>query len=99
VCYMPYLIHPPSLELDNSNYIWQRVQLTKLIITQFSLPSYYFIPLESKHSQTHSVYALPLMSENKFHAHTKYYTFVQSMTEIPDGYWTEISNEWKDAFN
>jgi hypothetical protein len=33
-CYMPYPSHPPWLE--HSNYIWQRVQVMKLLIMYFS---------------------------------------------------------------
>jgi hypothetical protein len=40
-CYMPCPSHPNWL--DHSNYIWQRVQVMKLLITQFSPTSYYFI--------------------------------------------------------
>jgi hypothetical protein len=32
-CYMPCPSHPPRL--DHSNYIWQIVQIIKLLITQF----------------------------------------------------------------
>jgi hypothetical protein len=53
-------------------YIWWRAQLTKLLITQFSPVSYYFIPLGSKHSPQHPVLKHPypqtvpiLMSETQ----------------------------------
>jgi hypothetical protein len=36
--------------LDHCNYIWWSVQVAKLLAMQFSLPSYYFIPLGSKPS-------------------------------------------------
>jgi hypothetical protein len=39
---MPYPSHPPRL--DHSNYIWQRVQVMKFLIMQFSPTAYYFIP-------------------------------------------------------
>jgi hypothetical protein len=35
--------HPPWLY--HSNYIWQRVQIMKLLVMQFSPATYYFIPL------------------------------------------------------
>lgn len=36
--------------LDHSNYFWQRVPVTKLLVTQFSPSLYYFISPESKQS-------------------------------------------------
>jgi hypothetical protein len=33
-CYMPRPSHPPRL--DHSNYTWRRVQITKLLVVQFS---------------------------------------------------------------
>jgi hypothetical protein len=41
-CYMPCPYH-------SSYYIWRRLQVTKLLVTQFSPASYYFIPLGSKY--------------------------------------------------
>jgi hypothetical protein len=35
-CYMPRQSHPPRL--DHSNYTWRRVQITKLLVMQFSYP-------------------------------------------------------------
>jgi hypothetical protein len=64
-CHVPWPSHP--LSLDTSN-IWQVMQITELIIVQFSWASYYFIPLRSTYSSQHPVlkhpqpmYALPLI--------------------------------------
>jgi hypothetical protein len=48
VCYM--LCSSSPSWLDHSNYTWRRVQVTKLLIIQFSPTSYYLIPLRSKYS-------------------------------------------------
>jgi hypothetical protein len=48
---MPCLSHPPWL--DNSNYTWPRVQVIKLITTQFYPPVYDFISLRSKYCPQH----------------------------------------------
>jgi hypothetical protein len=47
-CYMPRPSH--SLRLDYSNYTWRRVQITKLLVMQFSPFSCHLIPLRSKYS-------------------------------------------------
>jgi hypothetical protein len=39
--HMPRPSHPPCL--DDSNYIWRRVQDIEFLLTQFSPTSYYFI--------------------------------------------------------
>jgi hypothetical protein len=52
-CYMPYQSHPPSLH--HSNYIWRRVQVTRLLNWHFFPTSYYFIPFRSKYSPQHPV--------------------------------------------
>jgi hypothetical protein len=57
VSYMPCLSHPPSLDL--SNFTWWRVLVTWLLIMQFSLTSYYLIPLGSKYSPQHPVLKYP----------------------------------------
>jgi hypothetical protein len=44
--YMARPSHPPLL--DYSNYTWRRVQITKLLIMQFSPFSRHLIPLRSK---------------------------------------------------
>jgi hypothetical protein len=68
---MPRPLHPHCL--DHSNYTWRRVQVTKLLIMQFSPTSCHFIPLWSKYSPRHPVlkYVSPLRSETKFHIRTK----------------------------
>jgi hypothetical protein len=72
-CYMPCPSHRPRL--DHSNYTWGRVQISKLLIMQFSPPSHHFISLCSKYSPQRSVlkytsvYIPPLMSETKFPTH------------------------------
>jgi hypothetical protein len=54
---MPWPSHPPRL--DYSNHIWQRVQIMKLLLMQFS-PSYcHFIPLWSKYPPQHNVLKHP----------------------------------------
>jgi hypothetical protein len=84
---MTRLSHPPPL--DYSNYTWRRVQITKLLITQFSPLSLHLIPLRSlvlispsaSCSQTLWVYVPPLMSESKFHTiqnHRQNYSHVYS---------------------
>jgi hypothetical protein len=47
VCSIPCPSHPPWL--DNSNYIWWRVQFIKLLVMQLSPSSYYFIPRRFKY--------------------------------------------------
>jgi hypothetical protein len=76
-CYIPCLSHPPWLA--HSNHIWRRVQVMKLLIMQFSPASFYFICLLSKYFPQHRalkylVCVTPLMSETKFHTHTKLQT-------------------------
>jgi hypothetical protein len=67
---MPRPSHHPRL--DYSNYIWSRVQITKLLVMQFSPLSRHFIPLRSKYPpQTPSVYIRPIKSETKFRIHTE----------------------------
>jgi hypothetical protein len=69
---MPCLSNTP----DHSNYIWRRVQVMKLLIMQFSSTPYHLFPLQSKYSPQHPILkhsqsVFPLISETKFHAHTK----------------------------
>jgi hypothetical protein len=52
-CYMPCPSLPPLL--DHSTYTWRRVQVTKLLIMQFSPTSCHFISLRSKCSPQHTV--------------------------------------------
>jgi hypothetical protein len=65
-CYKPRPPHPPRL--DYSNNTWRRVQITKLLIMQFSPFSCHLISLRSKYPLQRLV---PLMSETKFHTHTE----------------------------
>jgi hypothetical protein len=55
-CYMPCPSHPPWL--DHFNYTWLRVQITKLLIMQFSPTSRHF-SLRSKYSPQHPVLKHP----------------------------------------
>jgi hypothetical protein len=49
--------HPPLL--DYSNYTWRRVQITKLLIIQFSPFTLHLIPLRSKYPPQHPVLKHP----------------------------------------
>jgi hypothetical protein len=66
---MPCPSHPPWN--DHSNYIWQRAQVMKLVIMQFSPVPHYLISLQSKYSQHPVLNTLSLgsISETKFHTH------------------------------
>jgi hypothetical protein len=59
-CYMSHQSHPPRL--DYSNYTWWEVQITKLLVMQFSPPSRYLIPLRSKCRPRHPVHKHPITS-------------------------------------
>jgi hypothetical protein len=83
-CYMPRPSHPSRL--DHSKYTWRRVQVTKLLIMQFSPVSYHFIPLLSKYTQ-HPVLKhpqsmfVPLCRRRSFtpiQNHSQNYSFVYS---------------------
>jgi hypothetical protein len=50
-CYMARPSHPPRLSY--SNYTWRKVQITKLLVMQFSPFSRHLIPLRSKHPPQH----------------------------------------------
>jgi hypothetical protein len=52
--FMPRPPHPPRL--DYSNYTWRRVQITKLLIMQFSPFSCHLIPLWSEYPSQHFVH-------------------------------------------
>jgi hypothetical protein len=83
---MPCSSHHPWLDL--SNYTWRRVQLMKLLNTQFSPTCSHCISLPSKLfslapcSQTPSIYVRPLMSQTlsftPIHNHMQSYTFAYS---------------------
>jgi hypothetical protein len=68
-CYMPFPSHPPWL--DHSNYTWQRVQVMKLQIMQFSRISYHFSLWFQYSFQTPLVCVPLLMSGTKFYTHTE----------------------------
>jgi hypothetical protein len=65
-----FLSHHPWL--DHSNYTWQRVQVTNLLIVQFSPPNVLLSILFSNIF----IYLLSL-SETKFHTHTKLHAKLQ----------------------
>jgi hypothetical protein len=50
---------PPHPRLHNSNYTWWRVQIMKLLVMQFSLPSCHSTPLWYKYSPQHPVLKHP----------------------------------------
>jgi hypothetical protein len=54
---MPSPSHPTRL--DYSNYTWRRVQITKLLVIQFSPFSHHLIPLRSKYPPQHPVLKHP----------------------------------------
>jgi hypothetical protein len=56
-CYMPSPFHLPRL--NHYIYTWQRVQITKLLIMQFSPSSRHSITLRSKYSPQHIVLEFP----------------------------------------
>jgi hypothetical protein len=47
-CYRSRPSHPPLLRNSNYSYTWSRVQITKLLVTQFSPSSRHSTPLPSK---------------------------------------------------
>jgi hypothetical protein len=56
LCYMTRPSHP---RLDYSNYTWRRVQITKLLVMQFSPITRHLIPLRSKYPPQHPVLKQP----------------------------------------
>jgi hypothetical protein len=74
----PIVLHAPPISpsLHYSSYTWRRVQITKLLVKQFSPFSCYLIPLcpnillSTPLSNIPSLCS-PLMSETKFHTHTE----------------------------
>jgi hypothetical protein len=75
-CYILFQSHHPWL--DHSNYIWRRVQAKKLnFAVSSSLPLFHpfsvhiFIYYPQHPFSVPSVFVLPLMTETKFHIHTK----------------------------
>jgi hypothetical protein len=56
-CYMPS--SPLPRWIDHSNYVWQRVQVMKLLIMQFLPISQHFISRQTKYSLQHPVLKHP----------------------------------------
>jgi hypothetical protein len=56
-CYMFFPSQPSCLVLSNSN--WRRVEVTKLLIMQFSSTSYHSSPVQSKYSPQYPVIKHP----------------------------------------
>jgi hypothetical protein len=62
---------------DHLNDVWWAVQIMKLLIMQFSLFPFYFLPLRTRCLPQHSIpehcqlVLFPLIFETKFHTHTK----------------------------
>jgi hypothetical protein len=88
--------HPPRLHY--SNYTWRRVQITKLLVMQFSPFSRHLIPLQipssAPCSQTPSVDISLLVSETTFHTHTEPQAKLSSSISkllIYNNYFTEFN--------
>jgi hypothetical protein len=56
-CYISCPYHPSPN--GHYNYVWGRVQVTKLLITQFSSTFYHFFPLQSRYCPQHSILKHP----------------------------------------
>jgi hypothetical protein len=72
-CYIPCPAHSPRC---HSKYTWQRVRIMKLLhiavfFNRLSLHTTSVQIISAPPSQTPSVCIPPLMSETKFHAHTR----------------------------
>jgi hypothetical protein len=75
-CHIPHPSH--ATRCNCSGDIWLTVKFTKFLTMQFSPASCHFLPLSRKYlpqhpvlSRTPSACVLPLMSETRFHIHTK----------------------------
>jgi hypothetical protein len=53
VWYMPCPHCPPRH--DHAEYTWGRVQITELLVMQFSPPCHHFIPVWSKYTPKHTI--------------------------------------------
>jgi hypothetical protein len=71
--FLPYLLHALPISSLTYSYIWRKVmQLLSMYSSLLPFhPSSFQIFSSAPCSQTSSVSVLPLLSENKFHAHTK----------------------------
>jgi hypothetical protein len=72
---------PRPRRLDNSNYTWRRVQITKLLVMQFSPSSHHLILPRSKYPPQHPVLKHPQCQGPCFtpiQNHRQNYSFVFS---------------------
>jgi hypothetical protein len=72
-----YMARPSRLpRLDRSNYTWRRVQITKLLVMQFSPFSRYSFPLRSK------IFLSTLFSNTLSLCSTKFRTHTESQAKL-----------------
>jgi hypothetical protein len=53
-----FMLHAPPFSSSLTcypNYTWQRVQIVKFHVMQFSSPSHHSVPLQSKYSSQHTI--------------------------------------------